>query len=1383
MHLLSKLKNNLASFLSFNLTSKKKRAIRAIKNLQKQKKKKTRKSKASRITKKRNAKGYILISPKYSIIASIAFIIIALFSYNLPQKYQLANLINSNNIDNNVETPQRGVSTGNQSQSQSQTQSQNTTNQGLINQTPTTMTNNGQSMVLAETIVNDQVAFAKATANQGKKTLQMAGSLTNKDGKPVEGTLSIRFAIYTKDRNTLDPAPSNTDQNQRIWEETRDITFKKGIFQVELGEKTDLPTITENSNQLFIGMRISTDSEMVPRKRISTPLFSFNAGNSITLNGKKIGTNSGDIPTLNENGQININNIPIGTNNDQLVLGNDKRLKYTITGSSFISLSGQAFKINKINLTNDIQNTLAISNGGTGLTSYTAGDLFYYTSGDSLTKLPIGTTGKILTVENGLPLWKALSAGSIDINSSLIPSTSGLDLGSSTNHWSNLYVDNMTVGLTNVNGTSSEFFAINTDATTDENMGIRFYRASLNGYAGLFWNATNQNFNLYKKENTQILADLNVQNFYAGGNVGIGTTNPGEKLVVNGNIIPSVDNTYNLGIAGTKRWNAVYANNFSVGNFNLSSGTLAGGSRGGAVSLIGPTSGGGYALGISAGMATSYTGGYITFTTDGTEKVRIANNGNVGIGTTNPLASLHTTGAIRADATTGVIAKGITSSNFNTNLTLVTATGKSIIFQQSNTEIARFSDSGLLGIGSTAPGARLQVVGADDISTNFATKIGGATTTGLVVTNSGNIGIGTNTPEFLVDIAGGLSTGGDGKTTNIDSYFSSPFLSLGETQNFLAYSEAFDQSIWVKTNIGTVTSNTAMSPAGATYAELIPAGSDSSANLKQTITNATTGDWTFSVWLRAQSGTATVALRIDSSGETGTSKDITLTTSWKRVTVMQNLSVAHTTKTAYIVSGTNAIAAWGAQLEPVSSARPYGGIRTGASTGLRNDIIFLAGNSVQLSQYGTLHGLNGVSAQTLTATALVAGATSVDGINLTKSGATAGVPVQISPRVRFTGAAWDTGTTASKTMDWIIENLPISGNPATSRLQISNQNGGGGYVNYFNILDNGNVGIGTTNPGYKLQVFTGTANGYVNTDGTWGSSSDINLKKNIFPIPSILNNILALNPVSYDFKTEKDGTISHIGFIAQEVEKLFPELVSTGPDGIKGISYAMFTPLLTKAIQQQQTQITGITENQNKIVNQLTGQLADQSLSVDSKLQLIGQNLDNIQTQLIASLQEQITTQTSDITELKDQIKTLQDQTKSVIDFQLAFNLDKVIIKDALGNISLLDGKITAKDIEVLGVMKAKDIEATNSLKGKNIELSSDVSGTSLIKAGELESVKILTTEAKAGVKIYITPLDKLSGRSLYIDREKIEEGVGFSVELDGEVLSKDVNFNWLIVK
>jgi hypothetical protein len=223
----------------------------------------------------------------------------------------------------------------------------------------------------------------------------------------------------------------------------------------------------------------------------------------------------------------------------------------------------------------------------------------------------------------------------------------------------------------------------------------------------------------------------------------------------------------------------------------------------------------------------------------------------------------------------------------------------------------------------------------------------------------------------------------------------------------------------------------------------------------------------------------------------------------------------------------------------------------------------------------------------------------------------------------------------------------------------------------------------------------------------------------------------------------------------------------------------MFTPLLTKAIQQQQTQITGITENQNKIVNQLTGQLADQNLTVDSKLQLIGENLDNIQTRLIASLQEQIATDTKDIINLKDQIKTLQDQTKSVIDFQLAFNLDKVIIKDALGNISLLDGKITAKDIEVLNKIKATDIEATNSIKGDNIELGNNSRGQAMIAIGEKEVI-INSTFVNKNSQIYLT--SKKGFEKIYYDDADIKLGESFKVKID-DAVDHVIYFNWLIVK
>jgi hypothetical protein len=53
--------------------------------------------------------------------------------------------------------------------------------------------------------------------------------------------------------------------------------------------------------------------------------------------------------------------------------------------------------------------TLITSNGGTGLTSYTAGDLPYYATGTTLSKLGIGTSGYVLTSSGSAPQWSAVS--------------------------------------------------------------------------------------------------------------------------------------------------------------------------------------------------------------------------------------------------------------------------------------------------------------------------------------------------------------------------------------------------------------------------------------------------------------------------------------------------------------------------------------------------------------------------------------------------------------------------------------------------------------------------------------------------------------------------------------------------------------------------------------------------------------------------------------------------------------------------------------------------------------------------------------------------------------------------------------------------------------
>ena len=89
-------------------------------------------------------------------------------------------------------------------------------------------------------------------------------------------------------------------------------------------------------------------------------------------------------------------------------------------------------------------------------------------------------------------------------------------------------------------------------------------------------------------------------------------------------------------------------------------------------------------------------------------------------------------------------------------------------------------------------------------------------------------------------------------------------------------------------------------------------------------------------------------------------------------------------------------------------------------------------------------------------------------------------------------------------------------------------------------------------------------------------SSDLRLKENISPIKNALDKVIKLNGVEFDFKDSNHyGYLKQhqIGLIAQEVEKVIPEVVSTKEDGNLGVSYQHLTAVLIEAIKDQQQQI------------------------------------------------------------------------------------------------------------------------------------------------------------------------------------------------------------------
>jgi hypothetical protein len=125
---------------------------------------------------------------------------------------------------------------------------------------------------------------------------------------------------------------------------------------------------------------------------------------------------------------------------------------------------------------------------------------------------------------------------------------------------------------------------------------------------------------------------------------------------------------------------------------------------------------------------------------------------------------------------------------------------------------------------------------------------------------------------------------------------------------------------------------------------------------------------------------------------------------------------------------------------------------------------------------------------------------------------------------------------------------------------------GGAYVS-------GNLGIGTTNPTSKLTVQGDVLVSGVITSTDYNCSSDINLKENIQPIENPIDKVLQINGVSFDWK--EDGR-SSMGVIAQEVERVLPELVS-GSDS-KTVNYNGLIGLLIEVVKEQQREINTLKE-------------------------------------------------------------------------------------------------------------------------------------------------------------------------------------------------------------
>ncbi len=200
------------------------------------------------------------------------------------------------------------------------------------------------------------------------------------------------------------------------------------------------------------------------------------------------------------------------------------------------------------------------------------------------------------------------------------------------------------------------------------------------------------------------------------------------------------------------------------------------------------------------------------------------------------------------------------------------------------------------------------------------------------------------------------------------------------------------------------------------------------------------------------------------------------------------------------------------------------------------------------------------------------------------------------PYLKMYGQNSDGGQWFMTNIDFLTKDL--NGNTGAD-LALSNTSTGSATRTIFVSSSDG------TSNGGKIDIADNSGTVTISMDGGNGSitatsvtqTSDKRLKKNIEPLEGSLDNIQKLRGVSYDWKSDKGG--KQIGFIAQELEKVYPELVATDKDGMKSVNYAQMTAVLLEAVKELSNENQNL-KNSNQTLEAKVTSLSNTSAKVDA---------------------------------------------------------------------------------------------------------------------------------------------------------------------------------------
>jgi hypothetical protein len=178
------------------------------------------------------------------------------------------------------------------------------------------------------------------------------------------------------------------------------------------------------------------------------------------------------------------------------------------------------------------------------------------------------------------------------------------------------------------------------------------------------------------------------------------------------------------------------------------------------------------------------------------------------------------------------------------------------------------------------------------------------------------------------------------------------------------------------------------------------------------------------------------------------------------------------------------------------------------------------------------------------------------------------------------------GTQGTPTMTWSGGNVGIGTTSPTRALHVY-----GGATNVGPVVFDCAVSSGFTDVAFLVRVQQASATTYClamfqanggsdtrcfirgdgnlyNTNNSYGAISDRNLKENIVPARSYMDDLNKLQVVKFSFKAEKSPVPTQLGLIAQDVSEVFPGLVDTDNDGNKNLKYSILNMMMLKTVQE-----------------------------------------------------------------------------------------------------------------------------------------------------------------------------------------------------------------------